>query len=57
MNRKKRATLIYKLVLALLILGLGILFIAASVMAHIYDSPERQDDAGVQALSVPNCFL
>jgi hypothetical protein len=45
MTRRRRAKLAIKVAIALLIFALGILFVAASVMAHIYDTPARNDDA------------
>lgn len=52
MTRQKRAKLILKVVLGLLIAALGILFVAASVMAHNYDTPDRNDDARLQSTAV-----
>jgi hypothetical protein len=45
MTRRRRAKLAIKVAIALLIFALGILFVAASVMAHRYDAPDRSDDA------------
>ena len=45
MTRHKRTKIILRVVLGLLIAALGFLFVAASVMAHMYDAPERNDDA------------
>lgn len=45
MTRRTRAKLVIKVAIALLIVGLGILFVAASVMAHIYDTPDRSGEA------------
>lgn len=53
MTRHKRAKLLLRVAIALLIVGLGILFVAASVMAHIYDSPVRNDDARLSPTVVP----
>jgi hypothetical protein len=53
MTRHKRAKLLLRVAIALLIVGLGILFVAASVMAHIYDSPDRNDDARLSPTVVP----
>jgi hypothetical protein len=49
MTRRTRAKLVIKVAIALLLFGLGILFVAASVMAHIYDAPDRNDDARLRA--------
>jgi len=45
LTRRKRAKIILRLVLGLLIAALGILFVAASMMANTYDTPDRNDDA------------
>lgn len=45
MTRHKRTKIILKAVFGLLIAVLAVLFVAASVMAHVYDITDRNDDA------------
>jgi hypothetical protein len=45
MTRKERATLFIRIAIALLIVTLGVLIIAASVMARTYGRHDREDDA------------
>jgi hypothetical protein len=52
MTRRRRANLILKLTIALLIFGLGVLFLAASVMAHKYDGYDRDDDARLSTAAI-----
>jgi len=47
MTQRRRAKILLNIVIAILIVGLGILFVAASIMAHIYDAPPVNDDAGL----------
>ncbi len=45
MTRKRRLRLLIRIAIALVIVTLGVLFIAASVMAHTYGRHDSDDDA------------
>jgi len=51
MTRRKRAQVVLRIAIFVLIAGLGVLFLAAVIMSRTYESHGRDDDASLTTSS------